>query len=343
MKKKIILFVVIALIMLSGCQMRGLSGTEVMASMIEADPSATAYYMETVYEGNESDPFTMKEWRMPDGRYRMEMYEGEELAYVSLYSDEGSVTLDYQEEQILTYDSPEAATYLAQTPRESTMQMLEAMHDHYEIEVKEETSLLDRDVFVLELKSKQSNNDEMEIWVDKENWVLLKMDLAFDEEWMTSEAVMFELNPQVEDSYFMVDESLDFEKVSLEELSALESIELSEAQEMANYSFLTPTDEYHFYEASTYPRQEDEIGINLTYSDESGQILFTYEVFKRSDPLVAVFGNEEEVEIRSEEGLIIWDESLNMISWQEDGIQYSFYPEAPLSKDETIEIIEEMR
>ncbi|ERN55102.1 hypothetical protein M3689_08095 [Alkalihalophilus marmarensis] len=334
----------ILLIIVSGCQMRGLSGNEVMASMLEANQTAISYYMETDYQGNDGDPFTMKEWRMADGKFRTEMYEGEKLVYVSLYSDIGHVLLDYEEEQLITYDSPETASYLTQTPRESMMQMLEAMHDHYDIKVKEEAKLLDREVFVLELSSKQSDNDQMELWIDKENWVLLKTDFVFDEEWMTSEAAAFDINPKMEESLFLIDDTIDFEPVSLDDLVSNEQVDLEEAKEKTGFDILTPTQEYHFHEATMYPRPEDEMGVTLTYRDAEGRHLFSYEVFKRDEPLAAVFGNEEELTVRESPGLLIWDHTLKMISWQEGDVLYRFNPENDLiTKEKALQIVEGLR
>ncbi len=333
----------LSLLILQGCSVNTISGNEVMASILDVDESATSYYMKTAYEGYENKPFTMKEWRMADGRYRVEMYEGETLAFESVFSGDNHVMVDYEEEQILVYDATETAEYWTRSPKGSMTQMLHAMHDHYDITVREEKEVLGREVFVLDMKSRNMEKDEMEIWVDKENWVILKMDFKFEEDWMTSEAIEFELRPKVDAELFTVDESLDFDELSLGEISSNETIDLEEAKRQASFSFLTPIDGYQVHEASTYPRQDDEVGINLTYSDEEGKILFSYEFFKRSDPLVKVFGNEQEIKIRKTEGLMIWDETLNMVAWQEDGIQYSFYPEAPLTKDEVVEIIEEMK
>ncbi|NEU29256.1 hypothetical protein GN156_00460 [bacterium LRH843] len=220
MKRTFYLIVVclIALTILGGCHFKSMSGTDIIESIIHADDTGTSYYLETRHEGPADETFTTKEWRFADGRFRMEVYDQDELQYATFYNENEYVTIDYIERQIITYDGANPAEIMSQSPRDSMIQLLQSMYDYYDIEVEDETELLGRSVFVLELTSKKGTKDNMKIWVDKENWIMLKTWMEFEEEWMVSEPIQFELNPSVNNDLFDLQNHEQFETVSMEDL-----------------------------------------------------------------------------------------------------------------------------
>lgn len=334
--------------MMYGCQVRQVSGDEILQSLLHSDDEPISYYQETEYRWDDGDSFFMKEWRKADGRVRTEMYEQGRLQSIMIQTSGSFHLVDYEDEQILVGDNQTSDEWLEmfqRTPRNWLLDMLQNIYDTYSISEVKEATHLGRDVFVLKLNENNDGGDRTELWVDKESWIILKSVSESGEFGYVSEVIHLELELEMEEQLFEVDTSLGFERVTIDELVSSESISLEEAKQLTNHSFLIPSDEYELVELIAYPKQEEEEDdlLDFLYRKPDYSAAFSYSVIKSEGLLEAIFGEEESITIRGQDGWVMWGDVLNMIIFQEDGFKYSVFFETGFTKEEAIQMIEEMK
>lgn len=338
------LAVMVIVVLLSGCQATpSLSGTDMITRILNSEEEGISYYLESRFEDADEESYISKEWHSEDGRYRVDMYEDGKRQSSAIFDGEELLSVDYTEMEVLVLSSSENPQILSQTPRSQTIQMLEALYDYYDIEVAEETKLLGRNVFVLELLAKNDPNDQMTIWVDQQNWVMLKSEFQFMDETIASVPLQFELNPQMDDDFFKVKNRDQFKTVTEEELDTSESLSLEGAFEILQTNLLVPRDTYVFSEGAVHHLDEEESVFDLSFVDEEGRPAFTYSaLYQDIEGFERIFSIEEKRPIRQGEGYVTWTESIKFIYWFENGMMYSLNIECQLSENEALEIVESL-
>lgn len=330
-----------------GCQFRSVNGNEVLQGLLNSDDEPISYYQETEFEWDDGESSFIKEWKHEDGRTRTEMYEQGRLQSTTIQTSDSFYMIDYEVELIYVADNQKSDEWddiFQRTPRKWLLDMLQNMYDTYSIDVVKEATHLDRKVFVLELNENDNKGERTELWVDKESWLILKSVSNSGEFSYISEVIHLALEPEIDEQLFVLDMNTGFEVVPFEELDPTETVSLEEAKQLINRPFLIPSDEYELVELKFYSEmpEGDYYSLEFLYRKADYSAAFSYSVTKADALQEAIFGEEEPITIRGETGWMIWDDVFNMIIFHENGFLYSINFETGLTKEEAIQVIEEM-
>ena len=330
-----------------GCQVRPVNGNEVLQGLLNSDEEPISYYQETEYRWSDGESFFMKEWKHKDGRSRTEIYEQGRLQSTMIQTFASFHIIDYEAEQIYVGDNQASDDWeemFQRSPRKWLLDMLQNVYDTHSLGAVKEATHLGRKVFVLQLNEDDNEGERTELWVDKESWLILKNVSESGEFGYVSEVIHLDLEPEISEELFELDIGTGFEVIAFDELVSKETMSLEEAMQLTNKPFLVPGVDYELVELTVYSEipEDDDYLLEFLYRKADYSAAFSYTFSKTGDLQEAIFGEEEPITIRGATGWMMWDDVFNMIIFQENGFQYSIYFETGLTKEEAIQMIEEM-
>ncbi|CEI83302.1 hypothetical protein J18TS1_41640 [Oceanobacillus oncorhynchi subsp. incaldanensis] len=228
------------------------------------------------------------------------------------------------------------------SPKEIFQNMLAGMEDSHDYEVIGDEQLLDRDTFHMKLEAKEANSlmGDMEIWVDKETWIILKTISETGDSKMESVYTELDFSPDFTEDTFTLDIPEEIEITDMEDNFSSEFISVEEAEEELGQAFYMFSEEdYHLGEIELYgsdgelQRKE----LNLTYISDDEIPMFNLSIFESPADMEI---EESDVEIRG--NVAAYEESINNYYWDEDGLRYSLLINDPDMEEEVLELTEEM-
>ncbi|ADU28548.1 LolA family protein [Evansella cellulosilytica] len=329
----------------------GVSADELYSNILSTNDDFFAYYAEgemTFHYGDGlSEKATFKEHVSQEGKRKVitidnatnqqsiAVNDGFDLYFYEEANDT-AIKIDLSDEAIPTL-----------THREQVTSMLENMKDTHYYEVKGEVVVNGIDTYHMVLTAKESNLliGDIELWVDKKTWFMVKGISVAGDITTTIEYKEIDFSPQFDDDTFTIDlpSHITFTEVNdtlNESIKIIDSI--SDAEEIVQTPF------YLFDE-------EDLSLLSIESYSLSGEIQeeVTLYYWKNDIPYlslsVAPTYNEdaylggEKVTIR---GSIVAEylESLRYLIWDENNIQYSIsilHPDVEL--DDIIQLVNEMK
>lgn len=338
-----------------GCQsMNQFSPEQVIANALESDENIT-YYGELLmsFEGMEGlEDTKIKEWRKNE-KVRLEMSLEDEAVTIVL---DGESTLVYNESEKKAFLSVLAneldVENLYVNPREQVELMLELVQDTHDIETVGEETIAGRESIHMVAKRKEgvkSLYGNQEMWIDKENWLLLKFKSMSGDVQVSMEYTKIDFDVDNDDSLFELDVPDDVEVKDVSNDFDQESeISLEEIPEKLEQPVLyIPDDEEHQIDKISFIEMEGE----FSYKDVTID-------YKRSDglPLMSLTllqgdGNEQLMEeerkaleeigdfiqIRDKEAHYMHQQQFHHVSWAENGINYSIHLIDPNSTIEDVQ------
>ncbi len=221
---------------LVGCSTTGgnFSPESVIENVLADTDTVDAYYGESVMKSNDGTPdLFMKEWITTDGRVRVESFmEGNEELGVTI--NNGTEIISYDQLTNTAYTFKMDEQFETPSPKEQAEMMLNAIKDTHTITLVGEEKLLDRDVYHIKAESKEKNSlyGNQEIWVDMENWFVLKSKSTSGDMEIDYEYTKIEFDPTFDDSLFTIDLPDDVEIQNLDEL--IEESEVKSIEEAKN-------------------------------------------------------------------------------------------------------------
>lgn len=335
-----ILFVIIV----SGCDSENsnYSPDKVINNALEEKESVGSYYAEAEMKLYENEELTLdgelKEWQFDDGRSRIESSnitkdEEEDFKTESIAVNDGELVTIYEKElnEVITIDDPELLSTETTSPKEQADIVLDMVKDTHDVELEGEEEMLDREVYHIVAKANESDAllGDQELWIDKENWFVLKTISHTGNTKVEAIYTLYEEDIDEDEDLFEIDIPEDATYTSMDDVSNKEEVSLEEAVEVFGNTF------YYFEET-------DELKINqiemTAYMDDNGELEIDYnlddtpymtlsinenevETDEEDDELL--FTGEEEVKIRGEQGLQMDMDYMQMLHWQEDGIGYT--------------------
>jgi outer membrane lipoprotein-sorting protein len=337
-------------ISLIGCQSEGkvYSPEQVIQNSVADTKKIPAYYAEAVITSNDGlGDVEMKEWFSEDGKKRVETLmpkTGEKS--ISVNDGEKLTTFDESANTAFIIDIKGETLPAQMSPKEQAEMLLDSIKDTHTISLIGEEKLLDRDVYHLKAVAKEKGSlyGDQEIWVDKENWFVLKSHSESGEYQVSIEYKKIDFDPTFNDSIFKLDLPKDVKIEDLKEtIEEKEVNTLDEAVAIMNKPFL-------------YVNEQDGLTIEnmsvLSLGEELDSEL-TINYLKDNLPYFSlnVFANNEENEpftnegenIRGFKGEKTDEQGFRTLSWAEDGIGYSIILTNPdLSFEEMKDIISGM-
>lgn len=281
--------------------------------------------------GDVIETMIMKEWHNQDGKIRVEV-EDQDSKEESVSVNDGEKITTYNEgkNQAIIIDDKEILEFNQPSPKEQVDFILDMVRDTHEISGKGEEEVAGRTTYHLVANPKEDNTlfGKQEMWIDKENWMALK--IISDSGNQKTEVVYndIEFDTDIPEDTFTLDLPDDVDIVNSDDLLNTEEATLEEAKEGIGQPF------YYFpekdgLEISTIEKDEltgelDRTEVNIDYKKE-GDPFLTLSVFESPQDLEDdfTFPEEKEVTIRDQDGTFTDTDGFRAMFWQEDGLNYS--------------------
>jgi len=309
---------------------------QVINNALERAKEPASYYLEaemrTVEGGKETERILLKEWVSEEGQRRTETQYADGSGK-SIAVHDGAKLISYQPEtnQAFLIENAELSELNQMSPKHQAEQLLNMIRDTHEITGGGEEKIAGREAYRLNAKAKDKDSliGDQELWIDKENWMVLKMVSASGD--VRSEMVLTEvdLNPAIPAETFVLELPEHVQIVDLEEMNRTTEVTLAEAAENIGAAFL------YFPESGGLSISRIELAelagelkrkeVNFDYQKD-GLPSFTMTVFPSPEDSGEDIGRlpgEEAVTVRGQEGTYMEMGDFRSLVWQENGLNYS--------------------
>jgi hypothetical protein len=221
------------------------------------------------------------------------------------------------------------------------------VRDTHEISTKKEDKVAGRDAHHLRAKAKNNGTllGDLELWIDKESWIVLKMILHMGDNVTEMTYTTIDLNAKMSPDLFTVDLPEDVKVENLLDVLETKEISLEEVPGKIGEStvYFPETEELRISLIELYEQQGElnrsEVSIDYT---KDGLPLLTLSVFETVNEGIDDV-KEQTVEIRNQEGFYLELGDFRSVLWDENGVTYSIVLIDPnLTLEELINMSEEM-
>jgi len=309
---------------------------QVINNALEKTEEPASYYIEaemrTIEDGKETERILLKEWVSEEGKRRTET-QYEDGSGKNIAVNDGTKLISYQPEmnQAFLIENTELSELNQMSPKHQAEQLLKMIRDTHEITDGGEEKIAGRAAYrlIAKAKEKESLLGDQELWIDKENWMVLKMVSASGD--VQSEVVLtkVDLNPAIPAETFVLELPEHVQIVDLKEMNPTTEVTLAEAAEKIGTTFL------YFPEAGGLSISRIELvelagelkckEVNFDYQKD-GLPYFTMTVFpssKDSGEDIGRLPGEKVVTVRGQEGTYMEMGDFRSLVWQENGLNYS--------------------
>lgn len=360
MLKKTLIVLVCFSFLLTGCQglfTKNLLAEEIVETAMEKNEEMEDYYIESLIEIYNNDKLlgesTIKEWNMK--------IDGEIKRMSEVYSEEvGRVISTFQEDQIIMYSEMENEVYrnrksIDMAPegnlsiKERTQNDLDTLNEMHTMEIVGEEELNGIETYHIKGSPEEESKTlgDYEIWIDKKNWVVVKVISDAGDIKFTYTNTKIDLSPEIDPSIFNLDIPDDAKEINLDEINEFEEVTLDQAYKELEENLLVVKDE-------DYKLEKIEIN-NPSGPNQPKPIIFTYTKDEIKAFEISVFYVLEEGmleldelmgfekrEIRGKQASVM-DNIIKMINFEEDENYYVFMIDNPeTTVDRVIEVINNM-
>lgn len=344
---------------LIGCSFEGsqYSPEQVVQNALKEVTSPGAYYSESeiIYgeKGEETERFISKEWRSRDGKIRIEQ-ESKAGEHKSIAVNDG-VTLTMhlidENQAFIFEDDLEIPSLAAPSLKEQADMLLKMIEDTHTLSVEGEEKIADRATYHLVAKPNKENTlfGDMELWIDKENWMVLKMISVNGDSSLEMVYTKVDLDVDIPSDKFTLDLPEDVDMLDLDVADDTTEVTLAEATENMAQPFLYfPEADGRKIDKIELSKLEGivnrmELDIEYVRDDIPLLSLSVFESPEDVDDDDLIDPGEEPVTIRNQEGASMELGDFRIIYWQEKGMSYSVMPVDPsISMEEVIEMTNEM-
>jgi outer membrane lipoprotein-sorting protein len=303
---------------------------QVLTNALEEYEKPFAYYGEaemTMYENeNKLETVYLKEWVSEDGKRRVESMEGENIN-IATFDGEKFISYNPNEKTAYIIEDKSLLSLNEISPKEQAERMLKAIRNTHEFSQGKGEKVAGRDTYHLVAKTKNKNSllGDIDVWVDKENWLVLKMISHSADVKVEMEYTKIDLNIEIPKDKFVLDLPSDVEIQDMNELNETSEITLEEAAEALEQDFLYIPEKDGLtisnIERYDLKGEVNRVEINLNYEKDHLPYFFI-SVFKTGEEL-EIFPGEEEVTVRNQRASYMNLENFQSLTWQENGLNYS--------------------
>jgi len=330
------------------------SPDQVISQALENSEKIDSYIAESKIVISENDQIVeenvLKEWRHEDGRVRIETLD-EAGETISIVVNDGNelIIYDLESEQASVIDDPELIALNQQSPKEQAELSLSIVRDTHDLTLKDETEIAGRDVNHLVATPKEKNQliGKQEIWIDKENWLVLKITSESGDQLIDMMYETVDFNVDIDDTMFSLDLPENVELIDLDDIHDVDEVSLTEAADALGQPFLyIPEDDS--LEISTLEKSDlqgivNRIEIDIDYKKDDLPYV-TLSIFETPDDVDDMtMPDETETTIRGQDATYIDMKGFRSVFWDEDGLRYSLSTIDPnLSIEDILELTETM-
>lgn len=328
------------------------SPEQVINNAMKETEEPLSYYAEaTMKMTAEEGPFEIKEWRSKDGKVKVET-EGATAEEHSVTVNDGKTITMYQEslKQAFVSDNGEVLASMVPSPKEQAQQLLKLVGDSHSISIDGEEKIAGRDAYHLVAKANDKDTlfGDQELWVDKENWFVLKSISETGDNRADMEYTKIDFNKKFPDETFMIDLPEGTDIQNLDEMNETTEVTLQEAAQSVGKPILYFPENNDLklkqIEMDDIKGELNRVEINMEYEKEEASLL-SLSLFKTPEDLDehTKIPGEKKVEIRGIEGTMIEMEGFRNLFWVEDVISYSILLNDPdVTMEEVIEWTNDM-
>jgi len=205
--------------------------------------------------------------------------------------------------------------------------------DTHEIKIAGEEKVAGRDTYKIVAKTKKTDSlfGDIEAWIDKKTWLMLKMKSDNAGNQIITEYSKIIVDEKIDDQQFILDlpEDVTIQEISGEDTSEL--ISLDEAKQQLEKFLMVPQENgLSIDKISMVKGLEDRPEYSFDFGLD-GQPAFFITIFKADESMseIGPILNEKEMDIRGQKGTVMDDKNFRSIAWQENGYQYSIVGENP--------------
>ncbi|MBB5174299.1 LolA family protein [Texcoconibacillus texcoconensis] len=368
MKRKVVMSLIpAAFVAMSACNEGEPSKEDILANALSESDELDAFYMETdmqiSMEGEETEKMNAKEWHFPEDsgiskdRKELTRNEGTTTYIVS----DGDMSLSYEEG-----DTEAVQNEVIQAEMESELnqrlQMVEDYQDTHDIELVGEEEVNGRDTYhvLMETSDEEAANEDVEVWIDQENWLLMKQISHMGDLRLTFEIIDLDTDPEYDEELFTLDLPEDVEIVDnqVNEIEVEESVEelsVDEVEDRFGQPVLLLDEEaggvelenIEYIERSYDNFDEEELTFTYVKNQEPFMEMRIDEPTEEQQPVeserdIDIPGRAEHT-IRGEDGHSTDMDTLRYIIWTEEGLRYNLSTQQPeVSVDDLLEAAERM-
>ncbi|MBP2258447.1 LolA family protein [Virgibacillus alimentarius] len=273
----------------------------------------------------------MKEWHSKDGKIRVEIEnQNEEEKAISVNDGEKITTYEVEQNQAIVVDDEEILEFNQPSPKEQVDLILDMVRDTHQIEGKGEEEIAGRSAYHLVATPKKDDVllGKQEIWIDKENWIVLKIVSSTGNQKTEIVYNNIDFDTSIPDEKFTLDLPDDVDIVNSDDLLKTEEVTLEEAKEGIGKPFLYFPEEdgvaISAIEMDELKGKLNRTEINIDYKKEDAPFL-TLSVFESPEDTDEdlLLPDEEKVTIRNQDGTYTDSNDFRALFWQEDGLNYS--------------------
>lgn len=334
--------ILIVSILLSGCNFfKNFSPDQVIENALASSEDAKIkYYAEISIKGSvlmEEGLFeevSFKEWR--DGSKSRQEISSED-DHIILVLDE-STLISYSAKDNEAYEiSFDNLSDIPFNPKEQLNQMLSLIRGTHDIEMLEKETFIGRNVIRLQATVREGERSllgDMDLWIDDEHWIPLKVKTVSGELDMEVNYTKIDFNATFGEEIFefdlpegvkveRFDDTDDVIEITASDLPNLFEqpvlvIEESKSMQLKLIESMQFDDDAPFYMADIHYDFEGFPGLTLTITKNENS---DEELEEKALELIDDF--TEKVTIRGKDGLVLDYPELKMLSWKEDGLEYS--------------------
>lgn len=327
------------------------SPEQVIQNALKDTEKTSSYYAESVMTStDDTGNMLMKEWYNEDGKRRTETVISDTQEKSVAVNDGKQITLYEEASNSATVIAitEEVAAMGQMSPKEQAEQLLKVVKDTHTITLISEEKIAGRDTYHLKAKVNDNNSlyGDHEIWVDKQNWFVLKTVSKSDDFQFEIEYTKIEFDAKIDDNLFVLDLPAD---VEIEDIA--DNIEeniissLDEATQIMEKPFLyvRENDTLKINQISTmsFKKEQTNPELTLTYSKDNAPYfsLSAFAIDEKDKEAV----DDEGVAIRGLQGAKMDIENFRLLNWAENGYGYSVILLDPsLTFEEMLALIEDM-
>lgn len=356
-KFKLIVMIGVVMVVLFGCSSgeSKYSPDQVIKNALEKTSSLESYYAEvdmiTKENGEVIEESQMKEWKADDGRARIET-ENKDGSDQAIAVNDGKTIMTYvvEENQVFQIDGEGILDQPQQSLKEQVQFYLEGTRETHDIKAEGEEEVAGRKAHHFTATPKKDGTllGEQEIWIDQENWLVLKMILKIGDTEIEMIYKKVDIDPAFSEDIFELDLPDDVEFEDLDSMFDTSEIPLEEVAENVGQPVLYFPEkdglEILMIEKTELEGELGRTEVQIDYHQD-GQPFMSMFVFETPEDVEGDidFPDEGSITIRNVEGSIMDESVMRLLSWQEDGVSYSVdLQDSDLTFEDVVQMADDM-
>ncbi|MDM5247765.1 outer membrane lipoprotein-sorting protein [Lysinibacillus sp. G4S2] len=314
---------------LVGCNTEGsYSPQEIIDHALQETKEPLAYYGEyTMDMGEAGGKAQIKEWTK-DGKRRIETTAENGEHSIAVNNGSQVMMYDVVKNTVHKIDISKGGLDEFPSQRDQLEMLFNTIKDTHDVKIAGEEKIAGRDTYKIVAKAKKDDTliGDIEVWVDKKTWVILKTITNSAGNKMTTEYTKLDDSAKIDDAQFTIDIPKDakVEDISVPES---ESVTLDTVKEQLGEFLMVPEENGLTLEGISLDKgieDRSEYTFNYSKNDQQDISVAVFKANSNATKVEPIFG-EKEMDIRGQKGTVMDEKKFRSISWQENGYQYTIF------------------